>query len=428
MPVKLGVCPLALASILFAGCADRGWKTDVGADLRERAATIHRESIVLDSHNDVASFWIVDDGFDLAMDGDGDNDRTPWIHWMVPWLPAAPAGPQIRTQIDFARAERGGLDAQFFSVWVSREFYDPDAPAPGRAKERAEAIIDSLYEQLRRHPDRMELARSGDDVRRIAGEGKLAALLGLEGGHAIEHDLQTLRDFYERGVRYMTLTWSFTHSWADSAGGSGEPEAERRHGGLSAFGETVVREMNDLGMLVDVSHVSDETFWDTMEVTRAPVIASHSSARALVQLRRNLSDDMLRAIGSNGGVIMINFMGMVLDPDKSTFRFILDLLLHGGNADVSVSEVVDHIEHVIEVAGIEHVGLGSDFDGSPRIFFPMGLRDVADFPTITLELLRRGYDAEQIQMVLGENLLRVLAAAEQARESAHQLTPYRAIR
>ncbi len=412
MRVKFGVSRLVLAAGLLLGCEDRSWRPGVGSDLRERAAAIHQESIVLDGHNDVASFWIVDAGFDLAMDGQEGGDRSPWLHWMVPWLPGAPTGQQIRTQTDFARAKRGGLDAQFFSVWVSPDYYDPDDPVPGRAKERANAILDSIDEQLRRHRDRMQLARTADEVRRITTEGRLAALVGIEGGHAIEDDLQTLRDFYERGVRYMTLTWSFTHGWADSAGGAGEADAERRHGGLSPFGETVVREMNDLGMLVDVSHVSDETFWDALKVTRAPVIASHSSARALVPLPRNMSDDMLRAIGANDGVVMINFMGMVLDPDKSTFSFILDLLLHGGSTVVSVSDVVDHIEHVAKVAGIKHVGLGSDFDGSPGSFFPMGLRDVGDFPNITLELLRRGYAADQIQLILGENLLRVLAAAE----------------
>ena len=415
MFAKLSVRLLALASSSLIGCADRSWQGDTDADLRERAAAIHRESIVFDGHNDVASFWIVDEGFDLAMDGDEDEDQSAWLHWTVPWLPGAPAGPRIRTQIDFARAERGGLDAQFFSVWVSPEYYDPDEPVPGRAKERANAILDAIDEQLRLHPDRLQLARTADDVRRIAAEGKLAALIGIEGGHAIEDDLETLRHFHKRGVRYMTLTWSFTHSWADSAVAAGEPEPERRHGGLSPFGETVVREMNDLGVLVDVSHASDETFWDALRVTRAPVIASHSSARALVPLPRNLSDEMLRAIGANGGVVMINFMGMVLDPHKSTLEFILDLLLHGGSTDVSVSDVVDHIEHVAEVAGIEHVGLGSDFDGSPQFFFPMGLRDVGDFPAITLELLRRGHNAERIRMILGENLLRVLAASERAR-------------
>ena len=411
---KLCACSLAFVTTLLLGCAERSWRPDADAALRELAAALHRDAIVVDTHNDVSSFWIVDAGFDLAMDGDGRDDRTPWIHWILPWLPGAPEGAQIRTQIDFARAQRGGLDAQFFSVWVSPDFYDPDQPQPGRAKQRAGAIIDSIDEQLRRHPDRMELARSSDDVRRIAASGKLAALLGIEGGHAIEDDLQTLRHFYQRGVRYMALTWSFTHNWADSAGAAGEPEAQRRHHGLSPFGETVVREMNDLGMLIDVSHASDETFWDALKVTRAPIIASHSAARALVAQPRNLSDDMLRAIGANGGVVMINFMGMGLDPHRSTSGFMLDLLLHGGKPAVSVSDVVDHIEHVIGVAGVEHVGLGSDFDGSPRVFFPVGLRDVGDYPAITLELLGRGHSAEHVRMILGENLLRALAAAESA--------------
>jgi membrane dipeptidase len=239
-------------------------------------------------------------------------------------------------------------------------------------------------------------------------------LFGIEGGHAIEDDLETLRHYYARGVRYMTLTWSFTHNWADAAPADGEAEPEVRHGGLSPFGESVVREMNDLGMLVDVSHVSDETFWDAIEVTRSPVMASHSAARALANRPRNLSDDMLRAIAKNGGVVMVNFMALAVDRDRDSFDFILDLMLNGGNAAVSISDVVDHIEHIAKVAGIEHVGLGSDFDGSPEFFFPMGLRDVTDLPNITLELLRRGYDEKQIRMILGENLLRVLAAAERA--------------
>jgi membrane dipeptidase len=421
MMANLHVGLLALVASSLAGCGDRSWSVEVDDDLRERAAALHRESTVLDGHNDVTSFWIVDDGFDLAMDGDEEGDRSPWLHWMAPWLPGAPGGAGIRTQTDFARAERGGLDAQFFSVWVSPEYYDPDEPVPGRAKARAEAILDSIDEQLRLHPDRLQLAKSAAEVRSITAAGRIAALIGIEGGHAIEDDLRVLRHFYGRGVRYMTLTWSFTHGWADASGGSRQGGGERRHGGLSPFGETVVREMNDLGMLVDVSHASDETFWDALAVTRAPVIASHSSARALAPHPRNLSDDMLRAIGANEGVVMINFMGMVLDPHRSSFRFILDLLLHGGSTEVSVSHVVDHIEHVASVAGIEHVGLGSDFDGSPRSFFPMGLRDVSDLPNITLELLRRGYDPDQIRRILGENLLRVLAAAERARDAVHRV-------
>ncbi len=393
--------------MVFLACSQRSWQVDVPDELRARAAAIHRDSIVLDGHNDIASFWIVDYGFDLGTNGDEPEDRSPWPHWIFPWLPA-PAGPErIRTQTDFARIDRGALDAQFFSVWVS-----PDYHAAGRSIERANAIIDAIDVQLERHTDRMELAVSADDVRRISGEGKFAVLLGIEGGHAIEDDLQALRDFHARGVRYLTLTWSFSHGWADASGGSGEGPGERRHGGLSEFGETVVREMNDLGMLVDISHASDETFWDAIRVARAPVIASHSSARALVGIPRNLSDEMLRAIAANGGVVMVNCMAMMVDPDEpGELGFALDVLLHGGRANASVADVVDHIEHVVEIAGIEHVGLGSDFDGSPPSFFPMGLRDVSDFPNITLELLRRGYSEEQIRLILGENILRVLSAA-----------------
>jgi membrane dipeptidase len=419
MAHRLHAYVLALA-VSALGCDDRSWRVDADAELLERAAALHRESLVIDGHNDVASFWVVDAGFDLAMDGNEEGDRSPWLHWMAPWLPGAPSGARIRTQTDLARAERGGLDAQFFSVWVGPEHYDPDEPAPGRARARADAILDAIDEQVRRNPDRLALARTAADVRRISGEGRVAALLGIEGGHAIEDDLGSLRHFHERGVRYLTLTWSFTHGWADSSGGSRQGEGERRHGGLSPFGLTVVRELNDLGMLVDVSHASDETFWDVLEVTRAPVIASHSSARALAPHQRNLSDDMLRAVGDNGGVVMVNFMGMVLDPHRSSFRFILDLLLHGFEPEVSVSDVVDHVEHVAEVAGVEHVGLGSDFDGSPRSFFPVGLRDVGDLPNVTLELLRRGWEPEEIRKVLGENLLRALAAAERVGGGRHR--------
>jgi membrane dipeptidase len=416
LPIRF-IVTLVVVAALSMGCEDRSWQPQANADLRKRAAAIHEQSIVVDSHNDLTSFWLVDYGFELAMDGDENQDRSAWLHWMLPWLPGRPSGSRIETQFDLDRAEAGGLDAQFFSVWVSADFYDPDQPTPGRAQKRADDIIDSFYEQLRLYPDRVELARNSDDIRRISGEGKLAALLGIEGGHAIGDSLQMLRHFHERGVRYMTLTWSFTHTWADSAGGAGEPEAQRRHSGLSPFGEAVVREMNDLGMLVDVSHASDETFWDALAVTRAPVIASHSSARALVPQPRNLSDPMLRAIAANGGVAMINFMGMVLDPNRSTTEFVMDTFIHGGRPEVSVSDVVDHIEHVIEVAGIEHVGLGSDFDGSPRSFFPLGLRDISDLPAITLELLRRGYSEHEIRMVLGENVMRILAAAQRAGRS-----------
>ncbi len=324
---------------------------------------------------------------------------------------------RLRTHTDLSRMEHGGLDAQFFSVWVSPDYYDPDDPVPGQAKARANSIIDALEEQITGHSSRIELALTAEDVRRIVAGGKLAALLGLEGGHAIEDDLATLGHYYRRGVRYMTLTWSFSHTWADA---SGDPlhEAEARHGGLTDFGRSVVREMNDLGILVDISHVSDATFWDALEVTRAPVLASHSSARAIADHPRNLSDEMLRAVAANGGVVMINFFVQYLDARKTTpWKMAVDWVVHLGGSETSVASVADHIDHVVQVAGIDHVGLGSDFDGTP--FLPSGLRDVGDFPNITLELVRRGYTEGEIRKILGENVLRVLSRAEEFAASSH---------
>ena len=197
-------------------CMPTAWADDP-EDLRERAAAIHRRAIVMDGHNDVP-VMLLDYGFDLGMDGNQASDRKVWLYWMLPWMPGAPTGEELRTDTDFARVQSGGLDAQFFSIWVSPEYYDADDPVPGVAIARANALIDVVQEQARRHPDRMEMATSVADVRRIAAAGKLAALLGVEGGHAIEDSLDTLRRFHERGVRYMTLTWSFSHHWADSSG------------------------------------------------------------------------------------------------------------------------------------------------------------------------------------------------------------------
>jgi membrane dipeptidase len=263
----------------------------------------------------------------------------------------------------------------------------------------------------------LEIASTAEEVRRIVSAGRHAMLLGLEGGHAIEDSLENLRQFYRRGIRYMTLTWSFSHSWADS---SGDPlhEAETLHRGLTDFGREVVREMNDLGMLVDISHVSDETFWDALEISRAPVIASHSSVRAIASHPRNLSDDMLRAVATNGGVVMINFSALYLDPRKTTlWRLAWDWVAHLGGAETSVSDVADHIDHVVRVAGVDHVGLGSDFDGAP--FLPAGLGHVGELPNLTLALLRRGYSEDDVRKILGENLLQVLAQAEHLSVRSH---------
>ena len=379
---------------LLAGCL-----LAAGAQADPAGDRLHRDAIVIDGHNDVTSF-ILDYGFDLAMDGADPAKSDASLYWVLGWLLPEPDGDHLRTHTDLARLAAGGVDAQFFSIWAHSDY----AQTPGASLARANAMIDALLQQLQRHADRLELAVSAADVRRIAAEGRIAALMGLEGGHAIENDLANLRAFHARGVRYMTLTWDNTNDWADSS------RDEPRHGGLSDFGREVVREMNRLGMLVDVSHVSDETFWDVLEVATKPVIASHSSSRALVDVPRNMSDDMLRAVGENGGVVMVNFGGAFIDPRKAGVGLVLwDALIHGGPSPVPLARLLDQIEHVAHVAGADHVGLGSDFDGT--LFLPEGASDVSGFPAITAGLLERGWSEADVRKLLGENTLRVLDRA-----------------
>lgn len=371
----------------------------VAPDAREWR--VHREAIVVDGHNDVTT-WMLDYGFDLGMDGGDPDKRRAELYWILGWLLPTPKGEDLRTHTDLDRLQAGGVDAQFFSIFPHPAY----ASEPGGLAGRAHAMIDVLAEQLDRHAGRMELATSAGDVRRIVGRGRLAALMGLEGGHGIEGDLDTLREFHARGVRYMTITWSNTHDWADSSGD------EPRHDGLTPFGREVVCEMNRLGMLVDISHVSDDTFWDVMETTRAPVVASHSSARALNGRPRNMDDRMLRAVAENGGVVMVNFGGTFIDPDKETnWEIFVDLLTRGGSP-VTLDMLLDHIEHVARVAGVQSVGLGSDYDGT--LFMPTGLEDVSGLPRITAGLLRRGWSEDEVALLLGENALRVMEQAETA--------------
>jgi len=266
------------------------------AALRSRAEKLHREAIVVDTHNDITS-PLIDDGFDLAMSG---ND------------PAA----RVKTHTDLQRMKAGGLDAEFFAVYVGKEFVNKKPSEGGGAARRAMDVIDVVKEQVGRHPESMELALTAADIRRIARKGKIAALMGIEGGHAIEDSLRTLRAFYALGVRYMTLTHTNTNDWADSEGDLNNT-AVAHHNGLTEFGRQVVLEMNRLGMMVDISHVADKTFYDVIATTRAPVIASHSSSRAIANHTRNMSDDMLRELAKNGGVVMVNFYDGFLDPRKS---------------------------------------------------------------------------------------------------------------
>ena len=348
------------------------------AKLREKALKLHRDAIVVDTHNDITSA-ITDEGFDLgARDTSGKN------------------------QTDIPRMKEGGLDAEFFAIYVAAKY----AKEGGSAR-RAMEMIDGVYEQVRRHPESMEMAFTVADIRRIHQSGKVAALMGIEGGHAIEDSLAALRLFYRLGVRYMTLTHTNSNNWADSSGGVGNP-ATKQHGGLSEFGGAVVREMNRLGMMVDISHVADETFWDCIEVSQAPLIASHSSARALTNVPRNLNDEMLRALAKKGGVVMINFFNGFINtdyakpgqpaPSKAAETATLEMLMQ-------------HFEHCIKIAGIDHVGIGSDFDGVDGKL-PPGMEDVSKLPTITYELLKRGHSENDVRKVLGENLLRVMSEVE----------------
>jgi len=367
---------------------------------------------------------------DLHLDSiviDGHSDTTPRFEdpdWSFDERHAVSDG-----SMDLPRIREGGLDVQFWSIYMGRR------DTPGAAIREALERIDAVHEMAARHPEDVVVAGRVSEIREAVAEGKFVSLMGIEGGHIIEESLPALRNFYRLGVRYMTLTHSFHTGWADSSGTSETPEPV--HHGLTEFGEAVVAEMNRLGMLVDISHVSDETFFDTLKITRAPVIASHSSVRALADHTRNMNDEMLRALAENGGVIMINFFPVYID-EKAGAEARVYFRQHGGrlqeiaasaNGDsalrrslmsehftqypvpqTSMSVLLDHFEHAIEVAGPDHVGIGADWDGVPSM--PIGMEEISDLPSLTEGLLARGYSASTIRKILGENLLRVLEDAE----------------
>jgi membrane dipeptidase len=345
--------------------------------------------------------------------------------------------------ISLDKARAGNLGAEFFSIWVEPSY-------KGQFAHRALDLIDSVYEQAERHPDRMMMAFSVADIQRAHKEKKLAALMGMEGGHPIENDIRLLRDFYRLGVRYMTLTWSNTNEWADSSGDINDPKVEH-HNGLTDFGKQVVLEMNRIGMMVDISHVADKTFYDAVAVSKAPVIASHSSARALTNAPRNMTDDMLKALAKNNGVVMVNFFSGFDDEnfrqaaeatakerDAALEAFLAQHKTDGKPVPYAeydrlerewmakiprppLKSLIDHIDHIAKVAGIDHVGLGSDFDGVSGAI-PTGIDSAADLPRITQALLDRGYSADDIHKVLGGNLLRVFTDVEKVSHEM-QATP-----
>jgi membrane dipeptidase len=381
-----------------------------GDGVSDRAKKLHFSSIVVDAHDDTTQ-RLLDDKFDLATrHADG--------------------------SIDIPRMREGGLSAIFFSIWIPSKVTGP------AAVQKALDQIDAVREQVRRHPKELVLATTADEVRKARKEGKIAALIGVEGGHMIASDLGVLRRYASLGVRYMTLTHSGNDEWADSS------TDKSVHNGLTDFGKDVVREMNRLGVIVDISHVSDKTFYDALGVSRAPLFASHSSCRAICDAPRNMTDQMMKDLAAKGGVVQINYhVGflsqefrnaekadpkineaisqevtkrcgsdgnegcMLIEGDKVTREYVAKGVL----PRVEYGKIIEHINHAVKVAGVDHVGLGSDFDGANM---PYGMEDATMLPKITDALLKEGYSEGDVRKILGENTLRVMAEVERlSRES-----------
>jgi membrane dipeptidase len=373
-----------------------------GNEISDRAHQLHFSSIVLDTHDDTTQRFFAKD-YDLGA-------RNPDGH------------------VDIPRMKEGGMNAIFFSIWIDGRIMGP--PAVQKALDQ----IDAVRENVRKHANDIELARTADDVRRAHAQGKIAALMGVEGGHMIGNDIRMVRIFADLGVRYMTLSHFYNDEWADSS--TDKPA----HNGLTEFGKDIVREMNRQGMMVDISHVSDKTFYDALEVSKAPLIASHSSCRAICDHARDMSDDMIKALAAKGGVIQINYERSFIDQaykdayDRETGGAVAHLsevtkncnndeacisrematlqkklTAEGKLPQVSWERIVDHIDHVVKLVGADHVGLGSDFDGADM---PAGMEDCSKLPKITEALLRKGYSESDIRKILGENTLRVMEQAE----------------
>jgi len=413
--------PVSLALLLFAlpalVCAQN--QATPAHKMTPKSLTadaVHRSALVIDTHADTPQ-RLVDEHFDLA-DPLGDGN------------------------LNLESARKGNLGAEFFSIWVEPTRYK------GQYAHRTLELIDAVKQQAAKHHDKIEFVATSGGIEAAHREHKLAALMGIEGGHSIENSLALLRQYYSLGVRYMTLTWANSNDWADSSGDIDDKTIPHTKEGLTEFGKDVVYEMNRLGMMVDVSHVSDKTFYRTLNISRAPVIASHSSARALCDAPRNMTDEMLRAVAnyggpnSKGGDIQVNFFsGFLSQPYRDALKAIqpeaekaveeLKAKAKAEGKEATPAEIeklrrsfadriprpplsvlIDHIDHIAKVAGIDHVGLGSDFDGVGGQL-PEGIDSAADLPKITEALMARGYSAEDCRKILGGNLLRVFREVEQ---------------
>ena len=397
--MRVFVCVVA-GSVLLAAQAP--------SNVSPRAKQLHERAIVIDSHDDTPQRMLFEKGFDIGARHANGN-------------------------IDIPRMKEGGLDALFFSIWVPSDLTGP--PAVKRAMD----LIDAVREAVRTHPNDLMLATTAADVRKAAADHKIAALMGMEGGHMIDDDLRLLRLYAALGVRYLTLTHFKNNNWADSS--TDKPA----HNGLTPFGKDVVRELNRVGVMVDISHVADKTFHDALEVTTAPVIASHSSCRVISHHARNMTDEMLRALAKNGGVAMINYEVSFLSEEYRVAsekksgdvvsrlaamskkcggdeacatleeaKINREAMETGQLPKVTWEKIIEHIDHAVKIAGADHVGLGSDFDGATM---PIGMDDASMLPKITDALLKKGHSDQDVEKILGGNLLRVMEAVERAAQT-----------
>jgi membrane dipeptidase len=377
----------------------------------ERAMRIYREAIVIDTHNDLPT-QIIDEGYDPSFRHPAGSNAPKEGHTDIP------------------RLAESGIDAVFWSAFIGAEYANV---TPNRSYQRVVIYLDTIDAMIKRYPDVLMRAESAADLRRAVAAKKVASFIGVEGGHAIENSLDKLRELHRRGARYMTLTWNNGNEWAGANAGTNGTST----GGLTPFGKEVIREMNRLGILVDISHVSDQTFYDAVAASTMPVIASHSSSRAVNLHRRNMTDDMLRAVAKNGGVVNVNFAAQFIDSvyriatdnvDRTIFA-LRDSLRRSGADSATVrretssrraammakiaparfSVLIDHFDHIAKVAGIDHVGIGSDYDGVGAL--PEYMEDVTKLPLIAQALLDRGYSEEDVKKVLGGNMLRVIEQA-----------------
>jgi membrane dipeptidase len=360
---------IALACSMIASAQPPGRQKRTVTD--EEVRRVHQSAILIDSHNDITSSTL--EGYDIG------KRETDGKH-----------------MTDLPRMRQGGMAAQFFAAYVAAEYVKDN-----RSADRAMQMIDTVrHDIVEKYPNDFVLTTTADGIRKAHQQGKIAALIGIEGGHAIEDSVRLLRDYYDLGVRYMTLTHTNSNNWADSSGDEHKP-----NNGLSPLGKEVVHEMNRLGMIVDIAHVSDKTFWDALEVSQAPIFSSHSSCRAISDVPRNMTDDMIRALAKKGGVIQINFSCGFLKQGAGS----------NGRPRATLADVVKHIDHAVAIAGVDAIGLGSDFDGITCA--PEGLDSVDKWPNLTRALLEEGYTAAEIHKIYGENTLRVMAAVERTAAS-----------